>query len=116
MTNPQDIAEKYYTAMGEKNIDKMGHYLHSEVEFKAPIRSLKGKESVLTAAKQLVAAFDSLNIRSKFSSGDQAVLIIDLDFPDPIGRLPTAALLQVEKDLIVKIELFFDPTPLIKKS
>ncbi|SCA63442.1 hypothetical protein SCG7086_AR_00160 [Chlamydiales bacterium SCGC AG-110-P3] len=102
------VAETYYADMNEKNIDGMEKLLHPNVLFVGPMAELQGKEAVLPAIKGFTTAFKSLIVRKKFYSGDQVMLAIDTEFPDPIGNLRTASLLTIQDDLIVKIELFYD--------
>ena len=42
------------------------------------------------------------------------MLAYDVDFPAPIGNIPSAVLLNLEEGLISKIELFFDARPFDK--
>lgn len=102
------IAEAYYTAMNEKNVAEMGKYLHPDVQLITPLAELVGKEDALSAAKNLCSLFNTLTIRAKFDSKNQAMLAFDLDFPSPIGNLPIAALMTFQSKLIIKIELFYD--------
>lgn len=102
------IAEAYYTAWGEKNVAGMEKFLHPDVRFISPLAETMGKEVVLGALKRGSAFFRTLTIRAKFGSGDQAMLVIDLDFPDPVGNVRTAVLMTFLEGLIAKIELFFD--------
>jgi len=106
------IAQAYYTAMGEKNIPNVEKYLHPHVQFTSPFYALiKGKEGVLEAVKGFTNAFKSLTIRAKFDSGDQAMIVYDIDCPMLNKTISSAALMTLQDDLIVKIELFFDPSP-----
>jgi len=43
------------------------------------------------------------------------MLVYDLDFPAPVGKLPTAGLITFQDGLIAKIELFCDGRPFEKK-
>lgn len=112
--NSVSIAEAYYTAMSEKNGEGLGKYLHPDVQFKGPLSQLKGKEAVLESVKNFTSFFKKLTIRTKFGSGDQAMVVYDVDFPEPIGRFPSAALLTIREGLIREIELFFDGRPFVK--
>jgi len=104
----------YYTAMGEKNVESMATYLHPDVDFSSPVAKLKGKEGVLEGAKRLIASFTKLTIRTKMTAGDQAMLVIDLEFPGLAETFGSVALLTVREGYIAKIELFFD-TGALKK-
>ena len=112
MNTPLSIAEAYYTAMGNKNIEGMAKYLHPDISFKAPLAQMEGKENVLDAAIKLATIIKGLNIRKMFENHNQAMLVLDLDFPGPIGHFPSASLLTVQEGLITKIELFYDARPL----
>jgi hypothetical protein len=111
-----NIAEAYYNAMGDKNIEAAGDHLHPDVRFIAPFGNLTGKQAVLSAAKNFVANFNALTIRSKFGSPHQVMLAYDLDCPAPVGIVRTAALMTFKDDLIARIELFYDARPFETKS
>lgn len=110
------IAEAYYKAMGEKNVAEVGKYLHPDVQFVAPLGKMSGKEAVLEGAKKFTTLFKSLKIRSKFGSDDQAMVVYDLECPEPIGSFSTAALITFRESLVSKIELFFDARPFETKK
>jgi hypothetical protein len=107
------LAEAYYLAMGEKNIEKVEKCLHPNVKFTTPLGKIEGKEQLLEAARGFTSFFKTLTIRTKFGSGDQAVIVYDLEAP--FGHLPTAALMTFKENLISKIELFYDARPFEKK-
>jgi len=108
------IAEAYYTAVGKKDIAGIERYLHPDVQFIGPLAKMTGKEAVLEATKKFSAFFNTLTIRAKFGSGDQAVVVYDLDFPAPIGNLSSAALMTFQGGVVTRIELFFDARPFYK--
>ena len=110
------VAESYYKALSEKNVAGMEKYLHPDVQFFSPAANLSGKAAVLQAAEKLIKTFASLSIRAKFGSGEQAVLILDLNYPEPVGHLPSASLLTFNNGLIKKIELFLDGRILERKK
>lgn len=102
------IAQAYYTAMAERNFDGVAQYLDKDVIFVAPLTTVIGKEAFLERVKEFFAYSVNLTIRTVFGSQDQAVVIFTLDYPAPIGRVETAALLNIDAGLIVRIELFYD--------
>ena len=110
------IVEAYYNAMEKKDVARMGNYLHSDVQFIGPLDTKTGKEAVLQAAKHFCVLFKTITIRTKCSSGNDVMLAYDFDFPPPIGKFRAAVLINIEDDLIRKIELFYDPRPLIDKK
>lgn len=104
------IAEAYYTAWGEKDIASMERFLHPDAQLITPLEetAVLGKEAILEKLKKGATFFKALTIRSKFGSGDQTMLVIDLDFPAPAGNLRSASLMTFQEGLITRIELFFD--------
>ncbi|MBX9805818.1 MAG: nuclear transport factor 2 family protein [Alphaproteobacteria bacterium] len=112
MNTPLSVATKYYTAMGNKNMDGMGKFLHPDISFQGPLAQIEGKEGVLDAAIKLASIINGVNIRRKFENKDQAMLVLDLDFPAPVGHFPSASLVTVKEGLITNIELFYDARPL----
>ena len=107
------IAETYYKALGEKRLEILENYLHPDVQFIGPLAKTTGKDSVLEATKKFTSFFKTLKIRSKFGSEDQAVIIYDLEFPEPIGLISSTALMTFMGGLVTKIELFYDARPFI---
>jgi hypothetical protein len=101
-------AEEYYKLIGEKNVDGIKKYLAHDVEFYSPLATLKGREVVLEATSNFMNAIASLRIRAKFDSGDQAMIVYNVDFPGVASNFPGASLLSFRNNLIVRIELFHD--------
>jgi hypothetical protein len=102
------IAEVFYTAMADKNMASIEQYVHPDVHFSGPLGEMQGKEAYLASAKNFTDFFISLRIRRILSSDDQAIVVYDLDFPAPIGQLPSVALMTFAQGLITKIEFFFE--------
>ena len=113
--NTAEMIEEYYKAVGNKNFEKVEKQLHPEVQFIAPLAKIKGKEAVLEATKKFTTLFKTLNIRAKFGSNNQAMVVYDLDCPEPIGFISSSALITFENGLIKKIELFYDARPFDKR-
>lgn len=109
------IAEEYYRALGNKNLSGLEKYLHPNIRFITPLVDATGKDAYFEAAKNFAAFFNTLTIRAKFGSADQAMIVYDVNLPAPIGNLPSAALLSFQDDLITRIELFYDARCFEKK-
>lgn len=109
-------AENYYSAMLAKDFDTMASYLHPDVHFIGPLAEMQGKDTVVSAAKNLSQILESINIRSRFESQNQIMLAYDFMFPAPIGKLRAAVRMKFTDQKISKIELFYDGTPFLDKS
>lgn len=108
MTHILDVAVEYYKAMGNKDINEMGKYLHQNLEFLGPVGIMKGKKEISDAAQKFFSFYKDLKIRSKFASSDQVMIVYDLGLHGPVPQIRVAALLDFKDDLISKIELFYD--------
>lgn len=102
------IAEAYFAAMSAKNIASLEVYLHPDIELIAPLAKVTEKAAVLEQIIKAMSLFNTLIVRTKFSSDDHAIVIYDVEFPAPVGKMSTAALLTFQDSLIIKIELFYD--------
>jgi len=108
------LAETFYATMREKNIGALEKYVHPNIELITPLGQQQGKAAYLEALKNFTAFFDKLTIRTKFAERDQALIVIDLECPAPIGKLPTASLMTFQDGLISRIEIFHDTAPFHK--
>lgn len=107
-TDNLSLAESYYNAMLAKDFDKMADYLHDNVHFIGPLAEMHGKDAVVTAAKNFGGILQDIQIRSRFSSGNQIMFAYDMIVPAPIGKFRAAVLMEFTDRLISKIELFYD--------
>jgi hypothetical protein len=115
-TNNLTRAEDYYRLVGEKNIDGIKKYLHVDVQLYGPLATLRGREAVIAATGNFMNTFKCLMVRAKFSAGDQAVVVYDVDIPGIAKDFPGASLLTFRDGLIVRIELFYDGSRFMEKK
>lgn len=107
-TNTKGIAVAYYTALGEKNIERVKEYLHRDIQFTDPQEKVVGREAVLKAAQGFTGIFKTLTIRAQFGSEDQAMIVYEVEIPGLPKKLKAASLLSFQDGLISKIELIYD--------
>jgi len=107
-------AEEYYKLVGEKNVEGIKEFLHPDVDFQGPLATLKGKEAVIEATSNFMKMFKSLEIRAKFGSEDQAMVVYDVDIPGVMDNFPGASWLSFRDGLIVRIQLFYDGTRIVQ--
>jgi len=112
--DPLVSGEAYLKAWDSKDLEGIAKYLHPEVHFIGPMTEMTGKEKVLQSAKRLFGLLETLEVRSKFASGDHAIFTYDFVCADPIGVCRTAELMTFKDGLISRIELFFDARPFEK--
>lgn len=116
MTDTKAKAVAYYTALGEKNIKAVKMSLHPDVQFSDPQEKVVGREAVLKAAEGFTGIFESLTIRAKFGSEDQAMIVYEVSIPGLAKNLTAASLLSFKEGLISKIELIYDTKCLTGKK
>lgn len=112
LLDPLHIAESYYQAMNEKNLDKLKSYLRADAKLISPMAGEAQSGMVLEAISRFMNSMTRLTIRSKFASGNQVMLVIDVEFPLPVGTLKSAVLMTFQDNLIASVELFHDTKPL----
>ncbi len=83
------LAQKFYTAFGEKNVEAMEKYLHPDIELITPFSHLQGRKAYLEAAKGFMAFFNGVTIRATFDEEDQVVVVYNLEC-GPIGDVSAA--------------------------
>lgn len=105
------LGEKYYKALNSKNLSEVVPLLHPEIQFISPMVELRGQPSALEAMKRFSGLARSITIRAKFGSENQAMLVYDVDFGDPIGISRSATLMSFRDGLISRIETFYDARP-----
>lgn len=101
-------AKRYYELLGEKRIEELQEFLSPDVEWLGPLATLKGRSAVVEANRNFAQVFTSLTIRTKFSSGNQAMIVYDVDIPGISNEFPGASLLSFQNGVIVRIQLFYD--------
>lgn len=111
-----EMALEFYTAMANKDLSNVEHYIHDDIEFVGPLAVLQGKELYLEASRNYMKAFEKLTIRNIACERDHVMLVYDVIFPQPIGHLPAAGLMSINDHKIARIELFYDARPLVDKG
>lgn len=114
--NNLTVARGYYDAMLKKEFDRMASYLHDNVHFIGPLAEMHGRDAVVSAAKNLSQILQDICIRSQFTNQNQIMFAYDFIFPEPIGKLRAAVLMEFTNQLISKIELFYDGRPFEEKK
>jgi hypothetical protein len=109
--NNIDAALAYYKAMNDRNFSQVETYLDPNVQFTTPLAELSGKEAVLGAIKGFMSVAKQVTIKEEFSAGDKVVLIYEVEFPAPIGVIPSVTHMTLHNGLITRIRLYYDARP-----
>lgn len=108
-------AEKYYKLIGEKKAEEIREYLDPDVEFCAPLGTVKGREGVIKATFNFMNSFESLTVKAKFGSEDQAMIVYEVNIPGISKDFPGASWLTFRNGKIVRIQLFYDGSRVSQK-
>lgn len=108
MQDSKAIGQAYYQVMADKNLQGVATFLDDNFLFSAPLAIIVGKEDFLARVAEFFACCSILTIRSVFCQDDQAVVVFDLEYPEPIGLVQAVALLQIHDGLICRIKLFYN--------
>lgn len=111
-----ELAEKYYKAVKAKDFAAVEKMLHPDIRVISPLTQIQGKETVFAAIKGFAASLKDLEIRAKFESKNQAVVVYNFECPQPIGNQRSVGLFTFKDNLIACIELFFDGRPFEKSG
>lgn len=115
-TNNITIVENYYNAILAKDFATVESSLHDQVYFIGPLAELHGKAAVVDAAKNLSQMLTKIDIRVKLANTHQVMFAYDFLFPEPIGLLRASVLMELQDQLITRIELFYDGRPFFEKK
>jgi hypothetical protein len=96
--------------MGSKNWVRPDPIFY-DVEPHGPLATLKGKEAVFQVTCNYMNMIGSL-----FGSGNQAMIVYDVDIPGIAQGFPATVLLTFHDNLIVRSELFYDSRRFIEKK
>lgn len=112
MSTPiQSACSDYLEAWATKDLDRIAERLHPDVQFKGPMREMRGRDEVLASSKSIFQLLDRFEVRDRFVDGDRAIFVYDFVCRAPIGVCPTAELVRFEDGLIREITLFYDARP-----
>jgi SnoaL-like domain len=115
-TDNLGLAESYYNTMLAKDFDAMESYLHDNIHFIGSLAEMHGKDAVVTAAKNFGGILQNIQIRSRFTAGNQIMFAYDMVVPAPIGKFRAAVCMEFTDWFISKIELFYDGSPFQEKK
>lgn len=114
--NNINLAMAYYQAMNERDFTGVEKYLDANVRFTTPLADLTGKEAVIAAIRGFMTVAKKVIINASFGSDNQAMLAYEVEFPAPIGTIPSATLMTFKDGVITRIQLFYDARPFETKK
>lgn len=113
-----ELVTKYYAHINANEPQAAAQLLASDIALISPLAQPQGKEEVVPALQGFCEAVQQVEICEAIASGDKVFLIYNIYFPEPIGKLRAAGIIDVDvaDGLINKIELIYDARPLVAKK
>lgn len=108
------IAEDYLRAMQNHDLRAVGKNLDPNVHFKAPLSETHDREAFLGTTRKLFTLMRGADLKARFESKNQALLVYDMVFDPPIGKARAFNLMTFEGDKVKDIEVLYDPRPFEK--
>src|SRR5437588_376270 len=96
------LCDRYYAAWQQKDLNAILACLDSEVVFKSPTATTKGRDAYAAGAKRFLTLVDRIAVRKTFVAPDGAMIAVDFYCAQPIGLCPTAERIRMKDDLIVE--------------
>jgi SnoaL-like protein len=110
------IADEYFRALENHDLQAVAGLLQPNLHFKGPLGERDGRDQFVSGLERLLPMWrlQKINVRGRFQSGNQVVLIYDFVCAEPLGMCRIAEFLSFEGEKIKDIELFLDPRPFEK--
>jgi len=113
MADIRAAALAYVDGWKRKDAKAIAELLAPEVSFIGPTAGHKGRDAVLASFQPLFPILSEVVLRNLFVEAEEAVLVYDFVFVEPIGSIRMAELIGFEDGRAKRIEMFFDPQPFL---
>jgi SnoaL-like domain len=107
----ESLALAYLEAVGQKQFDRVSEFLHPDVEFTGPARTLNGADHYVSALRRLGPVLLRNDIRKAFVDGNEVCIIYDFVTDTQVGAVPSVEWLTFEDGKIRSIRLIFHSQP-----
>ena len=107
MSDSRNIAIEYIDAVGRHEFDRVEALLDPNVEFEMAGRQITGAAAYVASLRKLAPIIVRNEIRSTVADGDEVAIFYDFVTDTPVGAVPSAEWLTLERGRIRRIRLVF---------
>ena len=101
----------YIDAWNRKDVGAIRRLIHPDAHFKGPMSETSGRDALVAAVERMLPMVKSVEIRSSFANGNEAMFTYDFECAPPIGVSRVADHMVIEDGLIRDTEVIFDARP-----
>jgi len=110
-SDPREISVKYLAAVGQKRFEEVAQYLHPELRFEMPGKTIEGAKGYISALQRLGPILLRNEIEKVFVDGEDVCLIYQFVTDTKVGAVPSMEWLKIEGGLIKTVRLLFHSQP-----
>lgn len=112
ITEPIEVAAAYFRAWENKDIDQVRPLVHQDVTFTGALGATSGAEETLRGLAGMFAMTSRVEVVKRWVDGPDVITWFELNTASA-GPLPVVNWSHVEDGLITRIQVTFDPRPLL---
>lgn len=112
-TTPGQVAEAYFRAWENNDIERVRPLLHPDVDFAGALGSTRGAEETLKGLAGMFAMTRQVKIIKRWTDGPDVLTWFELG-TSAAGSLPVVNWSHVEDGVITRIRVTFDPRPILQ--
>jgi hypothetical protein len=105
-----DIVRAYHGAWTRKNFDEAAQFLSPALIVEVPINDYPSKDTFTAALRGFGGMVRNVNVLAEMSSGDEAMLLYDLD-AEQLGSLRVVEHFTVAEGMVTKLRQIHDTAP-----
>jgi SnoaL-like domain len=110
---PEEVAEAYFLAWKVGDIERVRPLLHPDVDFQGAMGATHGTEETLRGLAGMFAMTRQVEVIRRWADGPDVITWFELS-TDSAGPLPVVNWSHVEDGRIPRIQVTFDPRPLLR--
>lgn len=102
------LLSRYVEAWTRRDLAAIIACMHPDVIFVGPNVNANGRDGYAASTQRFLGLLEQVTVRARCEGGDDAMIAYDFVCRPPIGRVPTAELVNFRDGLIGRSEIFFD--------
>ena len=112
-TTSEQVAEAYFRAWENNDIERVRPLLHPDVDFAGALGSTRGAEETLKGLAGMFAMTRQVKVIKRWTDGPDVLTWFELS-TSAAGPVPVVNWSHVEDGVITRIRVTFDPRPILQ--